>query len=141
MGRESTAWDTLRGRLATGGLHSERLTDRIQDGLPDVLWTHLPSRISGLLETKAIERWPTRGSTKVTFEVSQTVWLYRWRHRGGRAAVLTRIVAARLWVFNPVRDDIAWTSAIKQDILSVPHTICDDSQDISVLINLLIKST
>lgn len=143
MGRESNAWSSLRDRVKVLGLHTERLTDRIQDGLPDVLWVHKASRMTGLLETKAIAAWPKRSSTgvKVDFRPSQPVWLYKWTLAGGRGAVLTRVTDARVWVFNPAQRDPAWVHDVTADILSVEHRILPDKDSATMLINLLLTLT
>lgn len=141
MGRESTAWSTLRDRLNKADVHTERLTDRIQDGLPDVLWLHRATRLTGLIELKAVAAPLANGRLKVEFRPSQPVWLFRWRHLGGRGAVLTRVTNQRIWVFNPTQDDPAWVHAITQDLYSVEHYVFRDTEDALMLVHLLTTRT
>ncbi len=92
---EKAMWAYLQPKLK-GLIHTERLTDRLIEGLPDVVWTR-PGR-TGFLELKYLDRLPKdpRVTPVLTYgphglQPAQAFWLNRWARHGGRAHILLRV--------------------------------------------------
>lgn len=142
MGRESQAWATLRDRLAVAGVTTRRLTDRIDCGMPDVLWVDRATEMCGLIETKAVEKLPVRGGgVKVEFQPGQQVWIYKWAAAGGRACVLTRVTRARIWILTPGSKDPSWVHQVTQSVQAVPHVVFEDDVPTSAIIQHLVRNS
>jgi len=110
-------WTYLRTAFRTEGVLAERLTERLNPGVPDVLWTF--EGRTGLLELKWLPAFPTDRTVTplLTYgahglQPDQAFWLGRWARRGGRAHVLLRIGTDDWWLWTAL-PTVVWTGAIR----------------------------
>lgn len=136
MGRESGAWAGLRARLLTAGVHPVRLTERFTAGVPDVLWVVKATGQTGLVELKAVDRFPVKGGAFAPgVSIAQSVWIRGWVEAGGLSGVLCRVSLARQWVYWPGRSDTQWAKLIQVDALKLDHRVYPDPLDITQLVS------
>lgn len=106
--REANAWDTVKTQWSKTW-HLVRITDKLQGGIPDILWLARDGR-SGFVELKA-DDW---------VRPDQALFLWRWVKAGGRAGILKR--DAGEWVYWRTVDDYqGWLLKIVEDRWGVPH--------------------
>ncbi len=115
MANEQRMWQFM----AAAAFPGERLTDRFQLGLPDVLWVDGATRVTGLLELKRRAR-----STRFAFQPGQLPYAHRWWRRGGYAAVLGKTDTPTAWtLWWPEPDPVPWISAMDSSCMPTPaHT-------------------
>jgi hypothetical protein len=142
---EKQMWGYLQPRLP---LHCERLTDRIQEGLPDVLYVR-DDGATGLVELKYLPALPQNLSATpvLTYgshglQTAQAFWLNRWARRGGRAGVLLR-VGTHDWFYWRAEPSPNWIPFIRSvDAVWYPTwrwKAYNGSLDLDVLAGVLCK--
>jgi hypothetical protein len=96
---EATVWRSLNAALKPYGV-LERREDRLQAGVPDVIYALRPCRalgadaIEGQIELKYLPEWPKRSTTHVRFRRhtrDQSEYARRWWAEGGRCWLFARI--------------------------------------------------
>lgn len=115
---ETNMWDYLQPKLKAENLHCERITDRAQEGVPDVVYVN-GLGTTGWLELKYLAAYPkdlavtpllTYGSHGL--QTAQAFWLGRWARRGGRAGILLRVGSTDWWYWRS-EGAPEWTSNIQ----------------------------
>ncbi len=95
-GSESALWDRVRSELGRYG-YVGRVENGVEPGWPDVAFSlRVPARraVSGWLELKHADKWPTRPATPIVLPhltLEQVLWLEGWTRAGGRAFLLLQV--------------------------------------------------
>lgn len=110
MGLEGTMWRFLRPELHRIGLLTDRITDRLNQGRPDVLWLDTTDGLTGLCELKA----PKPGQKVLGMRPGQALWLWRWAKGGGMASILARYPDDSWALYRP-RNSVAWIGLIESE--------------------------
>lgn len=95
---ERDVWD----RLKALGLFGERITDRLQEGVPDVMCLNSKGHAIWM-ELKA----PKNRTGQTGLRTDQAVWLWRWAKHGGLAIVVVTRPGGSWEVYHP-EPDMGW---------------------------------
>ena len=128
---ESAMWDHLKEKIV-GRVNAERITERLNDGVPDVVY-QFASGEAGWCELKYVA-----GVGKDVLRIpwkstAQPFWLQRWRRWGGRSGVLLRI-ERRGWFYWRPTDDIRWVEWAQNPVgLDTATWRCGERLDVTGL--------
>lgn len=98
MGSENGGlWQTMKRNLGQYG-RLERREDRLDSGVPDVLYLLRPQHhgpaVAGQVELKYLEKWPSRPGTAVRlsyFTNKQAEYAVKWQRDGGYGGLLLQV--------------------------------------------------
>lgn len=124
------------GKEVLGG--SERITERLNDGVPDVVYQFLSGE-TGWLELKFLA---TKGRTWPLVKIpwkspAQPFWLQRWVRWGGRAGVLLYVADVGWYYWRPSKD-IRWVAWAQDPVPAEGATWwCGPRLDVSGLLRAM----
>lgn len=91
MTSERGLWHTVKRELGPYG-RLKRIENRVDTGMPDVLYCF--AGVTGFLELKEEESWPSRATTPVTVKCltnEQVEWHKWWKSGGGKVHTLLQV--------------------------------------------------
>lgn len=104
---ETAAWIYLREQFAEAGVFSQKTSDRLTAGLPDIYWC---LEGSGWLELKWLATWDHR--KQIGMRPGQAPWLWKHARAGGNSGILVRVGNDRWHLFKPTAD-VSWIARIE----------------------------
>jgi hypothetical protein len=116
MASEKVMWEHMRDRVGELML-MERITEKLNEGVPDVSWCHGETDTAGWLELKVLDKPAKTLMTEKRWVIpfkspAQPLWLYRWAKNGGRAGVLLR-TSDDMWIFWRAEGTVEWLKMIQ----------------------------
>lgn len=108
--KETSLWTTMAARCP---LTMRRVTDRFDEGFPDVLYTCKHS-MTGLVELKVIR--PGDGN-KIKFRPGQPPWLMSWARAGGLGWIFLKHVPYNEYWLLQAQGTVDWMKEIQMPIV------------------------